>query len=84
MPKQYLKIMVNSGYNIERMKLAIAKYEPKILTLEGECPSVNNRVIRYAQYLEKCEKKANDLFIPAVRLYLFYDDCPGNWYGIKQ
>ena len=51
--QSYLKIMVDSDHDITRIRSVVIKHNPKVVVLESECPTANNRVIRYAQYFRK-------------------------------
>lgn len=51
--KDYLKIIVDSYYDITRVKLMVNRHNPKIVVLESKTPTTNNRVIRYAQCFAK-------------------------------
>lgn len=51
--RAYLKIRINSDHDITRIRSVVLKHNPKLVVLESECPTANNRVIRYAQYFRK-------------------------------
>jgi hypothetical protein len=51
--KAYLKIMVNSDHDITRIRAVVMRHNPNVVVLESECPTANNRVIRYAQYFRE-------------------------------
>lgn len=51
--KSYIKIVVGSDLDIINIRSIVTKHQPKVMVLESEYPSANNRVIRYAQYFRK-------------------------------
>lgn len=53
MIKPYLKIKIDNYCDIRKVWAMITKNNPSVVVLESKIPSMNNRVIRYAQTLTK-------------------------------